>query len=1596
MNRLYRIIWSVATQAWVVVSELAKAGGRKTREKAGRGAALLPPVIALACCGQAHAQAFSWSPSGANSGGSGNWDLTSSSWYNGVTLAPWTNAAGRNATFGGAAGTVNLLTPVTVQNLNFSVGGYTLTGGTINNGASAATVGRTISVGSGNTATINPVIAGTGNPLIVNGGGTVVLGGVNTYANTTNGNFFTASTYRSTNVTQGSTLRVASDSNLGAAPTASANGLQLGDATSRGTLAITGAGFTTNRNVLLGPGTGGGGGIDVAAGVTATFSGLITSASAGDGASLTASGPGTLVVTANNNYQGATTISAGTTVQVGNGGATGQLGSGANAAIVDNGTLVYNRTGAVVRFGPISGAGSLRLTNAGFALALSGANTYTGGTFIDAGTLRIGNGGPGTTFAGDIFINNTSSAVLFNTGTNSNISIAGAISGPGSVQQIANNRVTLSGASTYSGGSTITNGSIVLTNASSAGTGRVTITRPAGTTGLELAFTSAGTFGNVLAGAGATTVSGAQATITGASAAYTGQWNVTATGTLAVSNTATTSTANLGTGGVNVAGTVNVQTTGAFSFANALTGAGTLNASSGNQAFSFGPGAGGSFAGTLRLTNNTFALSGTNTTAVTGAALEVGTGNVTRVGDGNQAIRGLNINGGTVQFNVTAPDQASAASLITAGSLDVSHAGAVGINLPMPYVASPPDTNNALNLLMQDDANVGVRLVSAGTVTGSAGALVPVDQNGNAITAGRQIDISQNGNTVAKGSYDYRLTTGAAADGLYLNYGLKQLELQAGQTLVLAQDSGATGTAADMSARITGTGSLAIDAGTGSLSLSNSGNDYSGQTSVSSGTLRADSDQALGQTSALNLAGTTGFDLNGKTQTVGSLNGAAGSTLDLHGGTLGVGNGGTSAGTLTGAGQLNLGGGTLGVQGANTGLSASTAIASGATISLNNVGGLGSGTIMDNGALVLNGATGTLGNAIAGTGAVNLTTGADVTATGSNTLSGNWNTAAGTRLSVSSASNLGTAAISNAGTLNVDTTTDWTLANAIGGAGEFVKGGAGRLSLTGQTGWTGATRLEGGELVLDGVVGGAQLASNITGTSGTRLSLQNGAVLTGWIDPTAVSIDATSTWNMTASSQVDSVNLVGAINFAAPAALPLSAGRTLTASNWVGQGGTIGLYTVLAGDGSPSDRLVIDGGPATGSAKLHITNAGGAGAFTTGNGILVVDAVNGGTTAPTAFTLDGRAVAGAYEYRLFRGSSPDPADDNWYLRSEQPLPPSGSSGSTQPQPPSQPQPQPQALFRPEVAAYLANQNLAGQMFVHSLHDRLGESQYVEGQGFDPEQDKPRSAWVRVVGNWEGSHSQDGNFQIDSNTFQLQGGAELAKWKFATDADRIHVGLMGTYGYSSSNAEAAGNPARAHGTVEGFSLGAYGTWYQNDRNKLGAYVDTWFQYGWFSNRVEGNELPTVNYNAQGWAISGEGGYAIPLPHDWVIEPQGQIIYVSYNEGDISEPNGTRVTGADSNGLITRLGVRFQRMFQHDDGRKIQPYATVNWWHTTANSSISFNQVAVGSLYPSNRFELKLGLNVDLGKRWTGWANVSGEWGAQSYYQFAARGGVKYTW
>lgn len=94
---------------------------------------------------------------------------------------------------------------------------------------------------------------------------------------------------------------------------------------------------------------------------------------------------GALTLTGTNTYSGGTSIQSGT-LTVGSGGTQGTLGTG---AILDNGTLVFNRSGTLVENDAIGGAGSLIKQGAG-ALILNGANTYTGATTVTAGLLEVG------------------------------------------------------------------------------------------------------------------------------------------------------------------------------------------------------------------------------------------------------------------------------------------------------------------------------------------------------------------------------------------------------------------------------------------------------------------------------------------------------------------------------------------------------------------------------------------------------------------------------------------------------------------------------------------------------------------------------------------------------------------------------------------------------------------------------------------------------------------------------------------------------------------------------------------------------------------------------------------------------------------------------------------------------------------------------------------------------------------------------------------------------------------------------------------------------------------------------------------------------
>ena len=184
-------------------------------------------------------------------------------------------------------------------------------------------------------------------------------------------------------------------------------------------------------------------------------------------------------------------------------------------------------------------------------------------------------------------------------------------------------------------------------------------------------------------------------------------------------------------------------------------------------------------------------------------------------------------------------------------------------------------------------------------------------------------------------------------------------------------------------------------------------------------------------------------------------------------------------------------------------------------------------------------------------------------------------------------------------------------------------------------------------------------------TFSSTLTLGDAGTGTGTlsIDPTSTVFAGNGAHSIVpfTGGQLVTVNNAGAINLING---PAAATDTLTiVGNYVGQGGQLLLQTVLGTDGSPSDRLIISAGAASGQTAINVTNLGGPGDLTTGNGIQVVAATNGATTTTGAFSLGGPVGAGIFEYLLFRGGvTPSPETDNdWFLRSLSPPPPSRAS-----------------------------------------------------------------------------------------------------------------------------------------------------------------------------------------------------------------------------------------------------------------------------------------------------------------------------------------------
>ena len=1573
------------------------------------------------------------------------------------------------------AGTVQVTTP-TLMPTAPSAGGNTNILSQDDSGAITKLAGAGSITGAGGALTLvdqNGKVISNGQSIDISSGGKKVATGIYDYRLNTgdkNDGMYVSYALKSVDVIDGETLSLTPDTSAsGLATDMSATITGKGNldisAGAGHTVSLTNAsnaytGKTTVTTGTLAAGSNNAFGktslLDIAAAATADLNGYnqtVGSFSGATGSTLNVHG-GTLSMTNGGTSDGALTGAGQLNVNGGDFSVKGantslssnvSVASGASATL--NNVAGLGNTGTVTTAGKlelnnasgvmaknIAGSGSLDLTN-GSNVTVTGTNTLSGAINIAANNSvtasRAANLGTAT-------INNTGGFIL---DTATNWTFTNALTGTGLFTKNGTGNLTISRANNRTGSTNIAAGKMTLTDKGALGTGVVNVNTAAGNSaqGLNLAFGTAQSFASTLAGAGVTSVTGAgTATITGANSAYTGNWNIS--GKAAVDAAATTSGQHLGTGAINLVsgGALNTDTTGAFAFNNLLTGNGTLNASNAGNAFSFGSGAGHAFAGTVALTDNTFSLSGDNTATLAGATLSLGAGNVTKVGNGVQNIGNLTLAGGRIDFsNTTIPTDIVAKGSVSTGVLDVTKASEVSISAAAAAQVINPAPSGTLNLMSQDD-DAKLKLIDSTSIAAgsSVGNLTLVDAQGNAISAMNINDIIEGGNTVAIGTYDYTTSFGDTNDGLYVGYGLKKVDLQAGQSLTLTPDAGAAGAAMDFSTQITGTGNLAINAGVGrSLSLSNNMNDFTGETVVQTGDLKLAADDVLGKTANLAIDGGASVDMNGRSQTIGALAAYTGSVLNLDG-TLTISDSQRSAGdvsggfasdnTLFGNGKLVIDPSVMSVAGTQLGFTGQIDVTDGSQLFLNtaeafnNAQGITLTTDSDKVTFANLSAQdaswtstpdGISSVGFSGLGSVELRDGSNVALTGdSSAFEGQFDVAKDSTLTADESKNLGTADLLLDGTFNANAETDWTFSNNVSGNGEFNKLGSATFMVDSQlSGFSGNTTVSDGVMMLGNRTSSAStmagdLNINANGTF-SGIGAVNGSVNN---EGRIVSYNVLPLVNGGGDSAVSNLTVGSLTNSGLVQLAGQNVGNSLTVKgDLIGAGGTVALNTVLGNDASATDKLILDGGKTTGTTSLAVFNNGGAGAKTD-IGIEVVDAINGAITENGSFTLSsqstgyrsttGTLAIGAYDYGLVRGGKGGDAE-SWYLSSTSTEAEDGNEGNEGDDDKGGDDDNnnnSNAGLRPEAGVYAGNMLAAQSMFEMTLHDRESYNRSTGQNGVEDE----HASWARVTGSHSSGKMANGALSNSADISSVQMGVDLLS-KPDTQFGSVYAGVMGGWGSAKTYAKKdQGNHIHADGSVSGYSAGVYGTWYEKDKDLGGAYVDSWMQHNWFDNSVHGFGLPEESYGSQMDTVSVETGYAIKLSDDEntkiFVEPQGQLKYSSYRSDNHTEVGGTKVSTEDAEGVTARAGARLYGVHTLKGGQTIRPFVEVNYWYTQNTGTVVMNDDAIKSGAPKSYGEVKAGVVSDVTRNLQVTTQVGGQSGDNDFTSLSGQIGIKYSW
>ena len=375
--------------------------------------------------------------------------------------------------------------------------------------------------------------------------------------------------------------------------------------------------------------------------------------------------------------------------------------------------------------------------------------------------------------------------------------------------------------------------------------------------------------------------------------------------------------------------------------------------------------------------------------------------------------------------------------------------------------------------------------------------------------------------------------------------------------------------------------------------------------------------------------------------------------------------------------------------------------------------------------------------------------------------------------------------------------------------------------------------------------------------------------------------------------------------------------------------------------------------------QMAIRNAGGGGALTVGDGILVTQVLDPTRSAPGAFSLQGGSItAGAFDYFLFKGGPSPGSEGNWYLRSS--LVPGGTPAPGEPPLPTlAPGAAPIPLFQPGVAVMSVVPSIArslGLLTLGTFNERQGDQLLVRGGCSRETQDRlwnadkgvtrdencttKIGAWGRVFGQNTREHFAQGARPDFDGTFAgFQVGADL--WRL----EGIN-GHRDNIGFYVAQARASGS---VHGVVDGFE-GALAGHVDLDASSYGGYwthlgpsnwyIDTVVQGTHFFGTPQSIRGVSTTVNGDAFTGSIEAGYPIQLAPWLSFEPQIQGIWQRVWLYDTLVPVST-ITFDRADVFTGRAGALLRGTFGSTGG-VWQPYLKGNvWWGSNGFDTVTFN-------------------------------------------------------